>query len=62
MALAGALRSSCFPDEVTRIDGTNLLVDGWIPVAVVEYDRISRGQIDAQAPGSGRQQEHKNVL
>ncbi len=39
-----------------------LLVDGWIPVAVVEDDRVRSGQVDAQAPGSGRQQEHKDVL
>jgi hypothetical protein len=39
-----------------------LLVDGWIPVAVVEDDRVRSGQVDAQAPGSGRQQENKDVL
>lgn len=38
-----------------------LLVNCGIPVAVVEDDRVSRGQVNAQATSTRRQQEHKNV-
>ncbi len=38
-----------------------LLVYGWIPVTVVEDDRVGGSQIDPQTPGPRTQQEDKDI-
>ena len=40
----------------------SLLVHSGVPVAVIEDDGVCRGEVDAQPPRPGAQQEHEDVI
>ena len=45
---------------VADTDETDLKVLHWVPVMLQEDDCVSRGEVEAQPPHMGRQQQHLN--
>ena len=51
---------SCLTNPMTSV--LSLCIHGWIPIRVVEYDRVSTCQVDTNTTAPSGQYENKDLV